>query len=932
MNQAVRNNDSWSRRMAVLVIGVLPAMFGCNQAATVADYLLFGISERDPIAADAATSPATSCASEVGVSTTQIDLVEDGDVTRSYSTTDPFYSDVDANGGTAYGFRQLETCIYPVIAFNGTFEIPLSTNSTYTGRIDVKTSFPAAAAGDWPGSNQNLPAKLVFTGDGTTGHGVAARRCFTVARVIDGVQNPKEDPFAVILEKITTDSSSVYKNKNPCDIAVTVEDDEGPGVRVSSISRVMEEPGGSGNTTAQFFVRLRTAPAQSVTIPINDIYDATNAGRREGTAAPTSLAFDNTNFSIEQPVTVTSADDLEVDGTKTYIVEVQNTQSTDPVYNGIKPRNVVVINNDKSVPGYRWQRFDASNGTSTGSVSGFATDEMNHFGSSYATFQIRLLSKPSANVQLNFSSNNTAISTVQTPTLTFTPTDWGTNQTVTVIGKSDGVDGASANGNLDYTVSFTVTTSDTTYSGQAKPSFVIRSCDNDNTHLIQPCNFSGSPFGTAAGRLSGGEPGATTYMWLIAKDAPGSAITVPLASTDTSEGTVPANVTVDSGNYNVMGTGANRIALSHVDDTVLDGSVSWTVTTGASSGGLVYDPFDVFATTTDNEQRYYVKVTGSTNETDSVQATIHVCLGATNVETVRIHAACASADECGSVTKTGSADLYVDFAPGAVIAGPNPTNDSCVGDPNVQTFTVHGAQDAFADGTQNFTVNLTVDGGMPSATDTVFFGQSPPNQTVANADDEATGKAVFMTAIGFVGEMTLAGVGGADNYCTTNKPAYAPSGTYKALISADGITKRIATTDGSTNAGQVSWVLTPGNYYYRCTASGNSCRDEGNHLFVANSAGLIPFPMSLDFTTAGSNEFWTGMKANMTPATQTSTPADGGGDPAYRDNCAGWTYQNAPSNATTWYYGQTWTENSTNVTSNTNILCTSTKRLVCVQQ
>jgi len=693
----------------------------------------------------------------------------------------------------------------------------------------------------------------------------------------------------------------------------------------------MEEPGGTGFTNAFFNVRLRTQPTASVTIPINDTFDATNAAHREGIASPTSLTFTNTgafgcpsagNWCVDQSVTVTSQDDLEVDGTKTYIVGVSPATSTDTNYNGFDPRNVVVINNDKSVPGYTYTLWDATGGNTTSStgatVNGFATDEMMNMGNTYSHFNIKLRSKPSANVVLTFTSSNTAISTVQTPTLTFTPSNWNVDQTVNVIGKSDGVDGASGNGNLDYTISFTVGTTDTTYSTIPKPTFVMRSCDNDNTHTIQACNFSGSPYGDSRSRLSAVEGGSTS-IWLITKASPGSTITVPLSSTDTTEGTVPGSVTIDSSNYNVLSTGTNKIALTHVDDSLLDGSINWTVTTGASSGGLVYDTADILATTTDNEQRYYINVSGSTKENTPAQtATIDICLGADNANTVTITAGSCTG-ECGTITPS------VTFPAHSMITAGTPSNAACATDPNRQTFTVTGGDDSFADGTVAYTVSFTATSG-----DATFNGQNPGSQSINNADDEPPGKAIFVTSAQ-LGEMTLAGVGGADNYCSTLKPGYAPAGTYKALIVSNGSPFRIATLDGTSSAGQVSWVLTPNYYYYRCESG--SCSDQASHMFIANSAGLIPFGMSLDFSSNGADEFWTGMNGDMTPATQTSTPAQGAGDPAYRENCAGWTYMNAPGNPFPTYYAQTWTKNTLGtITSNTNVACTTTKKIICVQQ
>lgn len=916
------------RKLALISILSISFIAGtnCSGITDAADHILFGISVRDG-AADA--TEAITCSADISVTTTSVALVEDGDQVRSYNTGTQVYSDSPATG---FGYSSVEVCIYLTKPFTGTVEIPVSNNGTYTGRMTIATSKPAAAnpmlsafavAPQWLGSGQTMPTKLTFVGNGTVGHGAAAAQCFTMARVNTGA-DPKEDPYKINLGEITSDTSGVYKGKDVCDVSATVEDDDGPGARVSSISRIMEEPGGTGFTTASFTVVLRTAPTANVTIPINATYDATNAGNREGTSDKSSLTFTTANWNVAQTVTITSQDDLEVDGTKTYVVGLAAATSSDANYNGLDPRDVVVINNDKSVPGYTYTLFDTTTGNTTASsasaVNGFATDEMNNMGTTYSHFDIKLRSKPSADVTLNFSTNNAAISTVQTTSLTFTPSNWNVNQTVNVIGKSNGTDGA----NVDYTVSFTTTSADTTYAGGSaipKPTFVMRSCDNDGTHVIQPCNFSGSPLGTSGNRLSGAEPSATTYMWLITKASPGSAVTVGLSSDDTSEGTVPASVTIDSSNYASLGAGSNRIALSHVDDLLLDGTKTWTVTTATSSGGLVYDPLDVFAQTTDNEQLYYTLVTGTTKEDDSVTATIDICLGATNANSVQINAAC-SGSECGSVSPAS-----VTFTPGETITAGTPSNALCGTDANRKTFTVHGADDSLADGTKTFNINLTV-----TTTDPTYTGNDPGNKSVSNLDDEAPGKAIFILSSAKLGEMTASGVGGADNYCQNDpsKPAGAPSGTYKALIGSAGSG---APDNIPTRTTGTSWVLTAGNIYYRCDSG--SCADSGStRLFIANGSALFdPTAMSADFSTSGADEFWTGFNSNLSLATQTSTPGNPGADPAYRDNCAGWTYKTGPTSPFNTYYATTWqSTGSHSVTVNTNVDCNLTKKIICVQQ
>lgn len=333
----------------------------CKNAVGAGDRVLLGLSEAFGATAKAETieDAVVSCTTDVTVSTKTISLSEDGDVNSSFSTlTDNGLSNIDEDGGTSWGYHSFETCLYLNTAFTGSVEIPISTNATYTGRLDTKLSFPAPVDGD------PLPDKFTFIADG-----VANRQCVRFTRVIDTVRNPIEEPFEVnfanMIQKDGDDKlveNGVYSGKFPCGIKVSVEDDEGPGIRVSNISQIMEEPGVAPPNSGTFSVVLRVAPTADVTIGINETYDPVNSGNREGTVSPNSLTFTAANFNIVQLVTVTSVDDLEVDGLKIYTIRTNPSVSEDPDYNGIKPRDVVVYNKDQSVPGYAYERFEVQLG------------------------------------------------------------------------------------------------------------------------------------------------------------------------------------------------------------------------------------------------------------------------------------------------------------------------------------------------------------------------------------------------------------------------------------------------------------------------------------------------------------------------------------------------------------------------------------------
>ncbi|TGL45106.1 DUF1554 domain-containing protein [Leptospira perdikensis] len=897
----------------------------CSGQVSAGDTFLFGFSERfDKLFGNEAT---VACSTDVTITTKSVSLVEDGNVSASFSTTEDS-GITPAPTDTDFGYSSFETCIYPSSPFSGSVEIPVSLSSNYGSRITSTQSVPGPLA---------LPSKLTFTGNG-----LAARQCFRFTRVDDALRNPVVDPMTVALGTMVQKdgsgnvTSGTYSGKDACDISVSLEDDEAPGVRVSNI-RVMEEPGPSATTTnGTFKVRLRTQPTANVTIPINDVYDAVNVGNREGVANPKTLTFTNANYSVDQVVTVSSVDDLELDGLKSYTIELGKTTSTDSEYNGIKPRNVVVYNLDQSVPGFTVLKFSggstiSSASSSIATITGFATDENNQFGDKYANFQIRLRSKPTNNVTLNFTSNCGTKCTIQTPSLVFTPTDWNAYQTFRAIGNTD-----SANsGNQDYTVSFTVSSSDSTYSTTVyKPNFSIRSCDNDGGRLIQPCNYSGSPFGTNSSRLSAQE-GGSTQIWLITQTSPASPVTVGLTSDDLTEGTVPTNVTIDSSNFNAMETGAtNRIALTHVDDALVDLTQNWLVTTATSTGGLVYNPSDIYAATTDDEKAFYVTHTGSPREGTANVATVHVCLGGNNPsQPVVLNISCktytsgeAAYGECGTITTSP-----ITFPIGSEVEPANASDAGCANSANKQSFTVSGLDDSYADGNQSFDIRFA----MVANTDTNYsVATNPADHSITNEDDEPTGKKIFTTAGTYKGEMGTDGVFGADLTCNNNKPA-GVSGTYKALI----ISNSVGDTSIANHRvpGGVNWVLSSNYHYFRCTGSGYSvCSDEHTRLFITNgSASFSPTTMSRDFSTTAADEFWTGMTNTLTPATQASTPNSAACNDAslvYRHNCHGFNYETCTTNASTFFYGEIWVRNGAGSVTSAERRCDLQKKLICVEQ
>lgn len=102
------------------------------------------------------------------------------------------------------------------------------------------------------------------------------------------------------------------------------EPSNSPDITLSTTSLTVSETG----TSTNFDVSLVTAPTQDVTITIS------SADTGEGTVAPTTLTFTTANWNTPQSVTVTGVDDVDVDGSQAYDINLSSA-STDADYNGL---------------------------------------------------------------------------------------------------------------------------------------------------------------------------------------------------------------------------------------------------------------------------------------------------------------------------------------------------------------------------------------------------------------------------------------------------------------------------------------------------------------------------------------------------------------------------------------------------------------------
>lgn len=174
----------------------------------------------------------------------------------------------------------------------------------------------------------------------------------------------------------------------------------------------------------RFRVRLPFNPTAPVTV--------TMVPDSQITVSPATLTFSSTNGTTDQVVTVTAVDDAAPEASPHPAILKFDLASADPRYNNPDQLPMVIPVSDNDSPGIIIGETDLNTsitlpyGGSTRPSEG-GTD----------TFLVRLTQAPVSNVIISVTSSNTGDLTVSPASLTFTPANWNTNQTVTVTAVND---------------------------------------------------------------------------------------------------------------------------------------------------------------------------------------------------------------------------------------------------------------------------------------------------------------------------------------------------------------------------------------------------------------------------------------------------------------------------------------------------------------
>ena len=448
-------------------------------------------------------------------------------------------------------------------------------------------------------------------------------------------------------------------------------------------TNVSTEAGGQ----ASFTVVLNSQPTANVTVNYH------SSDTTEGTVSPASVTFTPLNWSSPQTVLVTGQDDAVADGNRPYSIVFDATVSTDTAYAAITPANIALSNTDND----------------TASINVTVTDSTSSEAGGQASFTVVLNSEPTANVTVNYHSSDTTEGTVSPASVTFTPLNWSSPQTVMVTGQDDLV----ADGNRPYNIVFDATgSSDAAYAAITPANIALSNTDNDTASINVTATDSTSS-----------EAGGQASFDIVLNSEPTANVTVNYHSSDTTEGTVsPASVTFTPLNWSSPQT----VLVTGQDDAVADGNSPYDIvfdtTSSADAAYAALTPANIALSNTDNDTAS-INVTVTTNVSTEAggQASFTVVLNSEPTANVTVNYHSSNTAE-GTVSPASVAFTPLNWS-------------------SPQTVMVTGQDDAVADGNRPY--NIVFDATV--STDTAYAAITPANIALSNTDNDTASINVTVT-------------------------------------------------------------------------------------------------------------------------------------------------------------------------------------------
>jgi CSLREA domain-containing protein len=376
------------------------------------------------------------------------------------------------------------------------------------------------------------------------------------------------DRVCVVQTGSASSSDGNYDGLDPANVSVTVQDDDTAGVTlIESGGSTAVAEGGAGDS---FVVVLTSEPTADVTLSV-DPDGQLDLGA--GGDNPVDLTFTALDWSAPQTITVSAVDDAVVEGPHTGVI-THSASSGDGDYDGISIPGVTVNITDNDGPGV------------TITESGGSTDVAE--GGTGDGYEVVLNTQPSAAVTLTISPDTQV---ALTPTLMrFTPGDWDAPQTVIVAAIDDDV----VEGPHTGTITHSASSPDSNYDGISILDVSVNITDND----VSP-GEPGVTITESGGSTDVAEGGATDSFEVVLDTQPSAAVTITI-SPDAQAVVTPITLVFTPDDWDM----AQTVTVAAVDDEVVEGTHTGTISHSASSNDGNYDGISILDVTvhiTDND-------------------------------------------------------------------------------------------------------------------------------------------------------------------------------------------------------------------------------------------------------------------------------------------------------------------------------------------
>jgi subtilisin-like proprotein convertase family protein len=212
-------------------------------------------------------------------------------------------------------------------------------NADPDGISSAGQSYVVYGAPNFAASGFQLASLLAVNGgDGSNGYALNGLQVGGQAYIVDGIGDLNADGIADL--RVGAPYNDLIGVTAPGQVYIVFGKPSALGVRVMPPSGLATTEAGG---IARFSVTLTAQPTADVTIPVSTS-DAT-----EGTITVSSLIFTSVNWNVPQTVTVTGVNDAYSDGDKAYAVRLGLAASADPVFNGLDPVDVSLVNTDNDI-------------------------------------------------------------------------------------------------------------------------------------------------------------------------------------------------------------------------------------------------------------------------------------------------------------------------------------------------------------------------------------------------------------------------------------------------------------------------------------------------------------------------------------------------------------------------------------------------------